>query len=90
MKSDIETFIDNNRHMTERAVLLANVQIKNHLDNLIEKATAALVRLNDTGTANYVDSNINGIGSVYDEMIRTIERKNSFQQMLDYVFTESK
>ncbi len=76
--------------MTERAVLLANVQIKNHLDNLIEKATAALVRLNDTGTANYVDSNINGIGSVYDEMIRTIERKNSFQQMLDYVFTESK
>lgn len=90
MKTDIETFIDNNRHMTERAVRLANVQIKNHLDNIIEKATAALVRLNDTGTANYVDSNINGIGSVYDEMIRTIERKNSFQQMVDYVFTESK
>ena len=90
MKTDIETFIDHNRHMTERAVQLANKQIGNQLEEIIKKATAALARLNDTGTANYVDSNINGIGSDYDEMIRTIERKNSFQQMLDYVFTESK
>lgn len=76
-----------NRSKVERAVRTENQNIENHLDEIIKKANKALERLLETGTANYVDSNINGIGSDFQELIRSIERKNTYQQMIDYVFT---
>jgi len=90
MNNELETFITVNREMTERAVRLATDEIDSYLEDIIKKATAAQKRLKTEGTANVVDSNINGIESSYNRMIQLIERKNTFQQVIDYVFTADK
>ncbi len=90
MNNELETFVKVNREMTERAVRMATDEIDSYLEDIIKKATAAQKRLKTEGTANVVDSNINGIESSYNRMIQLIERKNTFQQVIDYVFTADK
>lgn len=87
MITEKEVFIQKNRDSLERAIAIENMKIESLLTVIAAKAQAANERLAKTGTANVVDSNINGIGRDYDELIQSIERKNTFQQMIDYVFT---
>lgn len=87
MITEKEVFIQKNRDSIERAIAMEDAKIANLLNEIAHKAMVAAQRLAETGTANVVDSNINGIGRDYDELIQTIERKNTFQQVATYIFT---
>lgn len=76
------------RTQMNRAVLIEIDRIDSLLEEVAKKATAARKRLKDTGTANVVDSNVNGIGRDYEQMIQSIERLNTMRQIIDFVLAD--
>jgi hypothetical protein len=83
-----EVFIQKRRGEIQRAVAMEQAGIEQSLEWIIDMATKALDRLQKTGTVNKFDSNVKGIGSTYESLIESIERRNTLKQIIDFVLAD--
>jgi hypothetical protein len=71
----------------KNGIQIQTASVINSLEEIIKKAEHALKIIKTGQQITYTHSEINGIGSSYEELIRTIERVNVFES-IEYFFCE--